>query len=519
MKTQTHKRWRSDPVVFFESLFDPETGKPFSLFEQQRTFLREAFKRAPDGRLLYPLLIFSAPKKDGKTTLDALAHLYVVLVLGGRFAEGEIFANDQEQAAGRVFQQIVRIVEATPWLKADAKITQTRVEFLSSGATITAKASDFAGAAGGNQNVTSFTELWAYNSERLRRLWDETLPPPTRKIACRIVDTYAGFEGESALLKEIYTQGMTGEQIAPDLYSIPGVILMYWSHESHAPWKSPTWAEEMRRTLRPNAYLRLIENRWVSGESAFVPIEWFDACTDPALYPIATRGHEIGSVYVGVDASVKSDHTAIVAVAFDHETKRVRLVWHRVFRPSRNRPIEFAAVESTLLDLRQLFPVRAVLYDPFQMAASAQRLTARGVPMEEFPQSIQNLTAMGQNLFDLIKARALWAYDDAEIRAGMQHAVAVETSRGWKLAKEKASAKVDVVVALAMAALAAVRDQKGQVPGDAFWLSLDREGQPIGSVGAMGFVSAFDEVEAQAREAERRPWASHFTAGKIDWNF
>jgi hypothetical protein len=38
--------------------------------------------------------------------------------------------------------------------------------------------------------------------------------------------------------------------------------------------------------------------------------------------------------------------------------------------------------------------------------------------------------------------------------------VALETSRGWRIAKEKVSHKIDVVVALAMAALGAV--QNGQ---------------------------------------------------------
>jgi hypothetical protein len=30
------------------------------------------------------------------------------------------------------------------------------------------------------------------------------VPPPTRKIACRLTVTYAGFEGESDLLQELY---------------------------------------------------------------------------------------------------------------------------------------------------------------------------------------------------------------------------------------------------------------------------------------------------------------------------
>jgi phage terminase large subunit-like protein len=41
------------------------------------------------------------------------------------------------------------------------------------------------------------------------------------------------------------------------------------------------------------------------------------------------------------------------------------------------------------------------------------------------------------------------------MRLSIQRAVAVETARGWRIAKEKASHKIDVVVALGMAALGA----------------------------------------------------------------
>jgi len=95
------------------------------------------------------------------------------------------------------------------------------------------------------------------------------------------------------------------------------------------------------------------------------------------------------------------------------------------------------------------------------MAATAQRLQRQGVPMQEFPQTVPNLTAASQNLYELIKSRGLSVYPDDDIRLAVQRSVAVETTRGWRIAKEKASHKIDIVVALAMAAHAAV--QKGEV--------------------------------------------------------
>jgi hypothetical protein len=95
------------------------------------------------------------------------------------------------------------------------------------------------------------------------------------------------------------------------------------------------------------------------------------------------------------------------------------------------------------------------------MQSVAQRLIGQGLPMLEFPQSVPNLTEASTNLYELLKGKNLQVYADDDIRLAISRCVALETSRGWKIAKEKASHKIDVVVALAQAALGAV--QQGQV--------------------------------------------------------
>ncbi len=463
------RRWRRDPVAFIrEVLRDPETGKPFALYAAQERFLREALMLAADGRLPYPELLFSAPKKSGKTATAALMMLYTVVALGGPFAEGYCAANDFDQAQGRVFQAVTRIIEASPLLRDSAKITANRIEFISTGATITAIASDYAGAAGANPTITVFDELWAYTSERANRLFDECVPPPTRKVATRLTVTYAGFEGESKLLESLYKRAMTGEEIAPSLFRAPG-LLAAWHHEPVAPWQTPEWIEQMRGQLRPNAFLRQIENRFVTNESGFVPIDRWDACVNEEFS--LTLSQPTLPVWVGVDASVKRDSTAIVATTF--EGGKVRLVWHRIFQPSPQDPLDFeATIEKSLLDLRSRFDVREVRYDPYQLIATAQRLTAAGLPMIEFPQSAPNLTEASSNLYELIKGRNLAVYADADLRLAVGRAVALETSRGWRIAKEKVSHKIDVVVALAQSALGAV--QQGQAPEKIEWTPTPR---------------------------------------------
>jgi Terminase large subunit, endonuclease domain len=444
---------KPDPVAFVErTLIDPETGTFFVLTDAQRLFLRHALK-IKSGRLAYPEIVFSAPKKSGKTGFAAMTMLYVVRGLGGPFAEGICCANDAEQSTGRVFQACARIVQASPMLRDDAIVLADKITFRSTGASIIAIASDAAGAAGANPSCVSFDELWGYTSERSRRLWDELVPPPTRKISCRLTTTYAGFEGESLLLADLHARGLSGTEIEPDLWVQPGMA-MFWTNRFTAPWQTEEWREQMRQQLRPNAYLLLIESRWVTTESNFVEMDWWDSCVDPNARPL--MADKSMAAWIGVDASVKHDSTAIVVVTWDARVNKPRLISHRKFQPTAAQPINFeATVEATLREYAQRFSVRAIVYDPYQMAATAQRLRAFGLPMREYPQTEANITQFSSTLFERIKAGELITYPDDAIRLAVSRAIAKETARGWKITKEKASHKIDVVVALAMAVQAA----------------------------------------------------------------
>jgi hypothetical protein len=452
----TLARWLASPIAFIqEVLHDPETGKPFVLSPAERAFLELAFTLDADGRLVFPEMLFGAIKKSGKSTLAALIMLTMVLLFGGRFAEGYCVANDLEQAVGRVFTMVRRIVEASSLLRDNARITAERISFPALGASIVAIGADYAGAAGANPTITCFDELWGYTSERLRRLWDEMITSPARQISCRLTVSYAGFSGESELLEELFRRGKALPQVGPSLHAGDG-MLFAWHTQPIAPWQDERWLSEMRRSLRPNAYLRMIENVFVTSETSFVDMSWYDQCVSPTATPIATDPDL--PVWVGIDASVKHDSSAIAATTWDKKAQCARSVFHRIYQPTADDPIDFeATIEATVLDLRKRFRVRKVLYDPYQMVASAQRLAREGVKMEEFPQSVPNLTAASQNLFEMLQGRTLVLYPNSDIRLAMSRAIAIETSRGWRIAKEKQAHKIDVVIALAMSALASVR--------------------------------------------------------------
>ena len=468
-------RWRHQPLDFIaQVLRNPETGQPFELFPAQREFLTHAFTLTEDGRFAYPEQCFGGIKKTGKSATAAMHLLTTTCLYGGRFAEAYVVANDFDQAQGRVFQAVRRIVEASPLLKREASITAARIEFPATGATIQAIASDFAGAAGGHPTISSFDEAWGYQSERARRMWDELVPVPTQKVSCRLVTSHAGFTGESVLLEDICKRGMALPEVGPSLRAGDG-MLFAWHTKPVAPWQTPEWVEEMRRTMRPSAFTRQMLNEPVSSESTFVDMSAWDACVQPALTPV--RHDKQLFVWAGVDASVKRDATALVACTYDKKAKCVRLVRHKVFTPTPGDPINFeATVEATLLDWKKRYRLRKVYFDPFQMVAVAQRLEKQHIKIEPFAQTTANLTEATSNLFDLIQSRSIVLYPDAAMRLAASRAVIRENSRGGCLDKLKQSHKIDSIVALAMAALAAVKGQSESSYN--FWapLGLDTDG-------------------------------------------
>ncbi len=452
------------PITFIDKLIKKnELGQPFKLTDEQRDIFRLAFAFDSNGRLPWDTIIYSCVKKSGKTTLNG------ALTLWWGFTQEPpneilVLANDLEQTLARVYKTMEGIIAHNPELKAEAE-PQTKTIFLANGTTVTAISGDYAGAAGSNHGLVSYDELWAYTSESSRRLWEELTPVPTRRNSIRFITTYAGFEGESELLLDLYKQVVgsdehpegQGERIHPDLpiyANREARIFAYWDHEPRMPWQTQAYYDSQKKTLRPGTYLRLHENRWATAEETFITPEMWNPCVDHAHHPSITSREPL---YVGIDAGIKHDNAARVAVRWDDDGEKLILVSHRIWKPTPTQPLDLeATIEEDLTGLNDQSDLVEVLSDPFQMHRSITTLQAAGLPIREFPQTQANCTLMGQTLFDLLNGQNLVLYASDELRQQALSTVAVENPRGWRIAKEKASKKIDAIVALAMACCAAM---------------------------------------------------------------
>lgn len=450
---RTLARWRERPWEFIEEcLHDPETDKPFVLFEAQRQFFEHAWKLGDDGRLLYPNQLLSASKKAGKSATAAMHGLTTLILFGGRFAEGLVVANSLEQSQARVLEQMKRIAVSSPLLRDDTEITVRAIKLPT--ARCAAIAANDLTAAGSEATWVNNDEFHATRGEGARRLFDELSPPPTKKIAVRLITTYACYSGENELLEQLYARGMAQPEVAPSLHA-GGGMLMGWYHGAIAPWQTPFWLDQMKASLNEAQYRRLILNEIVVAESEFITSVALDAITDLQL----PHGSSDGLICVaGVDASLHNDTSAVIVVGFNPADQSVRLLDHKIFTPSPGKPINFTEIENLLLFWYGKYKLRNVAFDPYQFEPSAQRLRLHYINCTSISPTGSNNNAMTENLLHLIKHRQLQLYPDDAIRQSLLNTiVSEEGGRGLKLARRVKSGRIDATIALALAALVAVR--------------------------------------------------------------
>ncbi len=417
---------------------------------------------------------------SGKTQINAA----VVSWFAQNAPDGtEVFvtANDIDQAEGRVMKDVKYHYNHVD-LDDNPRINQYEIKF-HTGTFVQALAQSFKSNAGSRHAFVSFDELWGASSEASRRMWDEMTPIPTIPYSLRFISTYAGFLNESDLLWELYLQGVGKEEhpdgrgeVVPELADITdsygnpvcfrnGKIFTYWDHEPRMPWQTTEYYDQQLKELRPSAYIRLHENRWVTTHEAYIPIEWWDRSIDETWkssdiwfeHPYRQR-----QVFIGVDASSKRDCTAVVGVGYDPTKGEVGVLFHRIWTPKEGELFDHeTTVEAYIREKKQQgYRIAKIVYDPAHFVQTANKLKMSGFPMEEYTQTVINMTLASQKLYDLLKSKSFRTYADDEIRQHIMNASAQEETRGFRIVKQKDTNHVhkpiDAAIALAMAAYKAV---------------------------------------------------------------
>ena len=420
----------------------------------------------PEGHPAARNIMDARTKKEGKSALAGGVALY--MATRAENSEVVIVASDKDQAKDRVLKAIKFGVERGP-LAAHGKVYKDVIE-LDNGSVIQAIPNDWQGAAGGNPSCVIFDELHTWTYESNRRVFDELVIPPTQAHGVRWIASYAGWIGESLLLKDWWDRALAGEKITGDLpiyhnreASLLGFIDV-GSDSWRMPWMSQEYIDQQKQTERPNTFRRLWLNEWLTNESQFLPEGTWEGCYSPDVRPYTKS--EGSRLVLGADASTSRDLTALVGVMYneDLQTTDVKLV--RVWTPKRGilrmgKPTVDLdeTISAEVIRLHEAGAIDGIVYDPYQLHSLAIGWEKAGIRCIELPQTAGRVEA-DQALYDAVIGGALRHYNDPTLNEHIRNAVAIETARGYRLAKEKTSLKIDAAVALSMANHGALQVQK-----------------------------------------------------------
>lgn len=318
-------------VDFFPSCLRHHKGEfadqPFKLLSyQDQLIVRPLFgwKRTADGLRRFRKVFLAVPKGNGKSPLAAGLGLYLTFCDEEEGAEVYAAAADRDQAA-IVFDTAKIMVEGDDLLSAESKVYRRAIEVSATHSYFRVVSADVRSKHGPNIHGLVIDE---FHAQPTRDLY-ETLYRGTvkRRQPVIFLITTAGDDDESICAEEWeYAQRIISGTITDDTF-LPAIFEMAKEDD----WKSPeVWkrvnpgygvtvkadaiaaecqaAQNEPRKL--NDFLRYHGNRWVNQATAWIPVDWWDACKS------TLNMSELAALrpYAGLDLAQKNDLAAFSLV-------------------------------------------------------------------------------------------------------------------------------------------------------------------------------------------------------------
>ena len=300
-------------------------GKPFILLPYQEYLLTRpifGWKRIATGVRRFQNVFAFIAKGGGKSPWSAGTGLYLTLCDGEAAAEVYAVAGDTKQA--RVIHDNARImVEESPDLFEQCEVLRDTIYHPGSRSSYKVLSSDASTKHGFRPHGIMFDEI---HNQKDRNLFEAlTKSMKKRRQPLLIITTHAGEEDEGIAYEEYdYAKRVLSGTVNDDT-ALP-VIFEATSDDdwtSEAVWRrvnpghgitvqhAAIAAECEKAKVEPrklNDFLRFTLNRWVNAASAWMPVDWWDACAGPVL----DDELQALSLAGGLDMSQKYDLTALV---------------------------------------------------------------------------------------------------------------------------------------------------------------------------------------------------------------
>lgn len=521
----TYNNERAERVIrFIEKLtitIGDDVGKPFILRPFQRDFIYKVYApedAARPGRRIVRRAVYSVARKNGKSELAAaliLAHLI------GPEAEGngEIYsaANDREQAA-IVFKAVKRFVTAEPELQAVLKVVDstktiyvTRSDLKSAGSVFRALSAEAGTKHGLNPSFILYDEL---AQSRSRELYDTLATSQGARSEPLMMVTSTQNDDPQHILSELIDSADQDPTRVVALHAAPeGCDLM-----DEAGWLAANpalgdfrsrdelaamAAEAVRLPSFESQFRLLYLNQRVPLHSSLITAADWRACgptvADPPRFSLAdTWDFEEGEpVYLGLDMSLRTDLTALVAASAGQQSRakanfykpedhladhgdrdrQPYAIWRKQgwLTATPGRSVDPKWVAHRIAEIHRRNPVVGLAYDRAYISELLRCLSEIGVEAQEGEGPGIRLVPWGQGFISM--GIAINAFEHAVLQGELAHdgnpiltwnvmnAVSVSDPAGnRKIDKTKVRMRVDGAVALAMALGLKAQDRQTAAP-------------------------------------------------------
>lgn len=440
-------------------------GKPLKLAQFQKDWIAEVL--SPGIRQA----VLLCPRGQGKSTLLAALAVWATF---DRYEDGApqvpVMATTVGQAKRSVYDVAVAMVNAEPELSRRSicftAIGDSRFVVGYNGGVCFPVANDPDGLQGLDPgpiavvDETGFQPLESWSSMVLAS------GKRSRSVICAIGTP--GLDRDNALwhLRSAWLDGKRPPGFSFTEYSAPEGMDPYdeatWRHACPALDAGYQSIDALRVAIQtsPLSHFEIFHlGRFVDGADGWLGEDgrtvWGALEFDYRLQPKAPT-------WVGVDIGLKRDTTAVVVGQYRPDGK-----FHtsaRIWVPTQDESIDLSQVMQYLRDLDQKYDVREIAYDPRLFEIPGQMLADEGLPMVEFPQSLERMSPAYIALYEAIVKGTISHDGDELYTRQVLNAVPRFNERGFLLAKGKSRGKIDAAVALAMCFDRASHPSKKRAP-------------------------------------------------------
>ena len=417
-----------------------ESGEPFKLHPFQKRILTGYFEGVRSTATIIP-------KKNGKSTLTAALALYHLLVTPN--AECIIVAASRDQAEV-VLRQARMFMRRSEPLQRRMRMSQRSILSEVDEGRIRVLAADADTADGVIPTLAIVDELHRHRTADLYGVLRDGLGPRLGQIvtistAASTLDSPLGqirtaaHETKGFVRRGAYNTVRTPTSVFHEWCLSPEWDtddLQVVKKANPAPWNT---VEQLRLrrddgSMTPAQWLRFACGIWTESEEPWVEPHVWDGLA--GSFSFADRA----PVVVGV--KVRGSTAAIVVV----EKGTLRAQAHIFENP------ELIDLEAKCRDLNARLDVVAFAYDPRNFRRSAQLLEAEGLPMVEYPASLERIAQASGSLQRAIETKTLTHDGGADFRAQVLAGIWKSTDRGRYLSEDPVSKRsVDALIALASA--------------------------------------------------------------------